>query len=261
MSQIGNPASGSQRLKRSIVRVGRGLRPLVIAGTFAWVLSSCSSPATDTLSAASTHSAQTLAMLITQMGAPTTAGVTASPSPRAVASVTPTRSAVPSGSPSVIPTVALTSPTRHPQRATYPGPTPTVNPTSLLTATLTTRCNAAYFVGDVGPIFENSEVKIGSTFVKTWVIRNIGTCTWYPSYMLYWHSGARMEGPATIDFPEITPPNKNLFLTVTLVAPSKPGNYFQRWYIRDPEFNQFGIGPEFSDPLMVRINAVTEVEG
>ena len=48
---------------------------LALAGAFAGVLSSCGSPAKDKLSAASTNSAQTLAMLITQMGVPTSTGV------------------------------------------------------------------------------------------------------------------------------------------------------------------------------------------
>jgi len=261
MSRAEIPASVPPHRRPSIVRAVRFSRRLAIAGLIAWIAASCGSATPIGSSADSTHAAQTLARLITQIGVPTESSLTPSPTFHATPSSTPTRTVVSTGSPSVIPTVALSTPTRHPQRATYPGATPTTNGTSLLTQTLTTRCNAAYFVGDVAPIFEGSEVKAGSTFVKTWVIRNVGTCTWYPSYMLYWHSGARMEGPAYIDFPEIIPPNQNLFLSVTLVAPDKLGNFFQRWYIRDPEFNQFGIGPTYSDPLMVRITVVAEIGG
>ena len=240
----------------ALVRAGQAIRCLATVGVLAGIASSCSSLAPSGSSAAYTHSAQSLVAVITQMAARKetvpSPSLTSSAPPRK----TPSATVAPTVTPSVIPTVQLSSPSPHFRRATYSGSTPTTNGTSLLTSTITTRCNAAYFVGDVAPIFENSEVKAGATFVKTWVIRNVGTCTWYPSYMLYWHSGARMEGPAYIDFPEIIPPNKYLFLSVTLVAPDEPGKYYQRWYIRDPEFNQFGIGPNYSDPLMVRITVV-----
>ena len=52
--------------------------------------------------------------------------------------------------------------------------------------------------------------------------------------------------------PQIIPPNNNLFLKLTLVAPSQPGTYTGRWYLKDPNFNQFGVGPTFSDPLMLK---------
>jgi hypothetical protein len=195
-------------------------------------------------------------MLITQMAVSTEPGLTPSPTFYATPRAVPSKTAVPTGTLGDIPTVQLSTPTRHPIRATYPGATPTTNGTSLLTQTLTDRCNAAFFVGSVPPILDDSEVKAGSTFVKTWVIRNAGTCTWFPSYFVYYYSGAHMEGPDYLDFPEIIPPNKNLFLSLTLVAPRQPGKFTGRWYLRDPDFNQFGIGPQYSDPLLVKITVV-----
>ena len=259
MLHVGIPISVSLRHRPVIVRAVRVLRHLAMAGVIAWMVSSCGSTTPDTSSAASTNSAQTLAMLITQMGGPTESGLTPSPTSRATPSITPTPTAVSKGTRSVIPTVLLTTPTRHPVRATYPGATPTTNGTSLLTQTLTKQCNAAYYVGPIPP--DNSEVKAGSTFVQTWVIRNAGTCTWYPSYFLFYYSGAHMLGPDTVDFPQIIPPNGTLFLFVTLVAPGDPGTYTGRWYLRDPNFVQFGIGPEYSDPLLVKIIVVADTGG
>jgi hypothetical protein len=254
-SRVGIPSSVSRRWS-PILHAVRGFRRLAIAGGIAWVAASCASTTPERISAVSTDSAQTLVMLITQMRSPSESGFTPSPTSRATPSITPTRTAVSTGTSTLIPTVPLTTPTWHPFRATYAGSTPTTNGTSLLTSTITSRCNAAYFVGNVAPILENSKVNPGATFVQTWVIRNVGTCTWYPSYMLYWHSGARFEGPKYIDFPEIVPPNTNTFLSLTLIAPDDPGNYYARWYMRDQDFNQFGIGPDYSDPLMIRIIVV-----
>jgi Ig-like domain from next to BRCA1 gene len=259
MLRVSISTSVSLRHRAIIIHAVRVLRHLAMAGVIAWMVSSCGSTASDTSSAASTHSAQTLVMLITQMGGPAQSVFTPSPTSRATPSITPTLTAVSESTRSVIPTVPLTTPTRHPLRATYPGATPTTDGTSLLTQTLTNRCNAAYYVGPIPPDY--SEVKAGSTFVQTWVIRNAGTCTWYPSYFLFYYSGAHMLGPDIVDFPQIIPPNKTLFLFVTLVAPSNPGTYTGRWYLRDPNFNQFGIGPEYSDPLLVKITVVADTGG
>jgi hypothetical protein len=203
-----------------------------------------------------TRSAQTIAQMITDVAFQRTAEPSPTPTSYAPARDASTATTGPTLTPTVIATVALSSPTSYIHRATYSGSTPTTNATSLLTRTLTTRCNAAFFVGYVPPILENAEVGIEEKFTLIWEIRNVGTCTWYPSYMLYWHSGAHMEAPAYINFPEIIPPNQVLFLSVNMVAPDVPGSYYQRWYIRDPDYVQFGIGPNFDQPLMVRIVVV-----
>lgn len=203
-----------------------------------------------------THSAQTVGALITEMAAQAPSPSPTSYAPPAdlpTATTGPTPSPV---TPTDIPTVELASPTPKFVRATFSGPTPTVDPASLLTRTLSSRCSAAFFVGYAPPTFENTQVKVNSPFELTWVVRNVGTCTWYPGYMLYWHSGAHFEGPDYINFREIVPPNQNLLITLQLVAPSEPGRYYSRWYMRDPEFTQFGIGENYSDPLMIRIVAV-----
>ncbi|MGB7539440.1 MAG: NBR1-Ig-like domain-containing protein [Anaerolineales bacterium] len=233
-------------------RPGLAFRLAAILGVLAGIATACA--AADNSGAEATHSAQTIARMITDVAFQKTSA----PSPTAYAQPGSAATATtgPTLTPAEIATVELSTPVPGLGRSTYSGSTPTTDGTSLLTRTLNPRCNAAFFVGDVAPILENSEVKAGATFVKTWVIRNTGTCTWYPSYFIYWHSGARMEAPAYVDFPEVVPPNQNLFLSVTLVAPEEPGKYYQRWYIRDPEYVQFGIGPNFTDPLMVRIVAV-----
>ncbi len=212
--------------------------------------------AADDSGAEATRSAQTIARMITDVAFQKTSEPSASPTAYAPPETAATATTGPTLTPTEIATVALSTPKPGLGRSTYSGSTPTTDGTSLLTRTLNSRCNAAYYVGPVAPILENAEVKAGSTFVMTWVIRNVGTCTWYPSYYIYWHSGARMEAPAYVDFPEVIPPNKSLFISVKLVAPDDTGKFYQRWYIRDPEHVQFGIGPNFDEPLMVRIIVV-----
>ncbi|MBN1440116.1 MAG: hypothetical protein JW929_11970 [Anaerolineales bacterium] len=218
---------------------------------FAGLAAACS--AAGGAEAEMTRAAQTVALMVTGL-----ARQQPSPTPTAFSapSGAPTATVGPSITPSEIATIAFPTNTRAMRRATYNGSTPTTDPASLLTHTLTARCNAAFFVGYAAPIYENTEVAMDSTFTVTWVLRNAGTCTWYPSYFVYWHSGARMEAPAYFFLNEVVAPNQTLFLSVTLKAPDEPGKYYQRWYFRDPTDEQFGIGPDYDEPLMVRIVAV-----
>ena len=153
------------------------------------------------------------------------------------------------------PTVQFLSPTPAPATPLPKGATPTLDPTTLLTRTITAKCNAAFFVGDVG-LMDNSDVKAGSQFTKTWSVRNIGYCTWTPRYRLVFQYGQHMAGPNFINFPQIVAPNQGLFLSVTLTAPTGAGIHQGQWYIFDPDGNRFGVGDSGYDPLLVRIIVV-----
>jgi hypothetical protein len=227
------------------------IRLTAAACALAFTAAACSAAAGP--GAENTRSAQTVAAMITEL-----ALQQPSPTPTALAlpNEAPTATTGPTVTPTAIATAAFPTNTPRYQRATYSGSTPTTDAASLLTRTITSRCNAPFFTGYAPPIYENSQVAAGSTFTLTWIIRNAGTCTWYPSYLIYWHSGARMDCPSYIFLPEVTAPNQLLFLQVTLTAPDVPGKYYQRWYFRDPADVQFGIGPDFDQPLMVRIEAV-----
>ena len=137
------------------------------------------------------------------------------------------------------------------------GPTPTTDPISLKTRTLVGKCNAAFFVGDIGPIVDGSDVKANAQFTKTWEIRNIGMCTWDRRYKLIYYSGQHMNGPHYVNFPEIVPPNKSTWLSVALTAPQSTGTHIGRWYLEDPDGVRFGVGTDGNEPLIVQINVVS----
>jgi hypothetical protein len=235
-------------------RPGLTLRLAAILGVFAGIATACA--AADNSGAEATHAAQTIARMITDVAFQKTSVPSASPTayalPGTAATATTGPTSGPTPTPTEIATVILRTPKPVQGRSTYSGSTPTTDGTSLLTRTLNPRCNAAFFVGATG----NSGVAAGSAFTLTLIIRNVGTCTWYPSYLIYWHSGARMETPAYIFFPEVTAPNQTLFLTVNLEAPEDPKTYYQRWYFRDPYDTQFGVGPNFDEWLVVYIEVV-----
>jgi hypothetical protein len=219
------------------------------------LLAACASQPEPTDSP-STVAAKTMEIILTEISEQIWQSQTMAPSP--TSSNTPTLANT--DTPTIIPTVDLgvTTPLSGitPVLSTPTGPTPTTDPNSLLTRTLVGKCNAAFFIDDIGPIQDNTKVKAGATFTKTWDVRNIGFCTWNRSYRLSYFSGQHMFGADYIDFPEIVPPNKNIWLSVTLTAPKSTGSHIGRWYLRDPEGDRFGVGLDGDEPLIVRITVV-----
>jgi hypothetical protein len=244
------------------------IRKLVLLGAFVLLAASfaaCSSTATPADPAA-TAAAKTMEIILTEISGQIlqsqTHALTPTPTDTATATITATFT--------TIATVDLNGATPFPTRSgsgTAPagitplqsspaGPTPTTDPNSVLTRTLVGKCNAAFFVDDVGAIQDNSEVKAGASFTKTWAVRNIGFCTWNRQYQLFYFSGQHMKGPDSIEFPEIVAPNRTFWLSVTLIAPQSAGIHIGRWYLRDAEGTRFGVGLDGDEPLMVRIKVV-----
>ncbi len=103
-------------------------------------------------------------------------------------------------------------PTITPQQP--PSPTPTNTPPS---GTGPGGCVlSAAFVADL-TIPDNTIEAPGASFVKTWRIKNNGTCVWDPSYQLVFASGDQMSGPAGVPINN-TAPGANLDVSVSLKA-------------------------------------------
>ena len=134
-----------------------------------------------------------------------------------------------------------------------PSPTPTVTftPTLTLTPTLTTTpatpsvtalpCNEAKFEADV-TIPDGTVLSPGTTFVKTWRLRNTGACTWTTSYDLVFVSGDRLGASEVIDMPANVINGQVIDLPVTMVAPAGSGSYRGNWKLRDASGILFGVG-------------------
>src|SRR5512140_530055 len=98
-------------------------------------------------------------------------------------------------------------------------------------ATLTARparassnCDRAQFIADV-TVPDGTRYAAGSTFTKTWRLKNVGTCTWTTSYTLVFSSGEKMGGPSSVNFPVSVSPGRSVDLSVTLTAPASAGHY------------------------------------
>lgn len=112
--------------------------------------------------------------------------------------------------------------------------------------------NSATFVADA-TYPDNSEVSPGDAFLKTWALRNSGTCTWTPAYALVFYGGARLSAPNAVPLTGSVEPEETINIAVDLVAPTKPGTYQGFWRLRDAEDDLFGIGPSANQSFWVKI--------
>lgn len=113
-------------------------------------------------------------------------------------------------------------------------------------------CDWAQFIADV-TVPDGTTYAPGDTFRKTWRLRNIGTCTWTPSYALVFDSGERMGAPTAINFPSNVAPGQTVDLSLDLTAPTNAGHYFGYWKLRNANNVNFGIGSTANRAFWVEI--------
>lgn len=131
-----------------------------------------------------------------------------------------------------------------------PEPSPVVSSTP--TPGLTQCTDKSAFVLDV-TIPDNSNIKAGSSFKKTWRIKNVGTCSWDTDYSFVFASGERMGGASPTKLLGPVAPGSTVDVTLDLIAPSANGAYKGNWLLRNPAGVLFGIGSQGDQPVWVQI--------
>jgi len=130
-------------------------------------------------------------------------------------------------------------------------PSPTIPPiTNTPVATATSNCNNADFLADV-TIPDGTIMTPNQAFTKTWRFRNVGTCTWTPSYAIAFSSGNSMNGPATQALTGNVNPGQTVDISVNLTAPGSSGDYTGYWKFRDGSgvlFDQFYVQIKVQNP-------------
>lgn len=111
--------------------------------------------------------------------------------------------------------------------------------------------NKAAFYDDV-TIPDGTVFRQGDAFVKTWRLKNEGTCTWGPAYKLAFAGGDSMNGPQTMPLPEVKA--GDIFdLSVNLTAPANGGTYVGHYVFMDPQGGPFGVNAGGIDDIWVKI--------
>ncbi len=102
-----------------------------------------------------------------------------------------------------------------------PIPAITVTPTFATTAPPNCK-DGAVLLRDV-TILDNTQVRAGEKFTKTWEFQNTGTCPWI-NYTLEFSAGDKMNAPLSAPIPA-TASNEKVQVSVELTAPASNGTY------------------------------------
>ncbi len=140
---------------------------------------------------------------------------------------------------------ALESPTSAPLPSPFPTlpgeSTQSVFPTLAIvspTSGVANGCDNSIYISDV-TIPDGSLMTPGQTFVKTWSVKNNGTCDWNTSYRLVFAFGSVMNG-TPVSIPQPVPAGQPIQISVNLVAPTSVGNYTGNWKIQNDKGQFFG---------------------
>lgn len=144
----------------------------------------------------------------------------------------------------------LIAPTETPLPPTPP-PVPPTN-TPVPSPTPVSYCDWALFVKDV-TVPDGTTLAPGETFTKTWRLKNRGTCTWTPDYMLVFNSGAQMGATTAVRLPAYVAPGQTVDVSVTLTAPVSPAHHVGYWILRNPAGVLFGSGDKADKAFYVDI--------
>ena len=114
-------------------------------------------------------------------------------------------------------------------------------------------CDQAAFEKDVN-YPDNSALKPGEEFTKTWRLENTGTCSWNSNYAIVFDRGDAMEGPATAALTTNSIAlGETVDVSVVLIAPETPGTYQGYWMLRNPAGQEFGLGEDGEKNFWVKI--------
>lgn len=136
-------------------------------------------------------------------------------------------------------------------------PTATPSPTatsSTPTITATIICDQAAPGSPIDvTIPDDTQMRPGQSFTKTWRLQNVGPCTWDESYALVWFSGEQLDAPLTVPLRGAVSSGEVVDLSVDMTAPQTPGSYQSNWKLRNDAGVLFGIGPSAASSFWVRI--------
>lgn len=123
-------------------------------------------------------------------------------------------------------------------------------------AAAASRCNAATFIADV-TVPDGSIFNAGAAFVKTWRLKNSGTCTWTSAYSAAFDSGDPLGAASSIPLPASVAPGKTVDVSVNLTAPAASGHYRGNWMLKNAAGVKFGLGTAADKPFWVDIKVAS----
>ncbi|KPL79672.1 hypothetical protein ADN00_02435 [Ornatilinea apprima] len=102
-------------------------------------------------------------------------------------------------------------------------------------------CDQAGFVTDV-TIPDGTQLEPNKEFIKTWRLKNTGSCTWTTSYAVVFDSGDAMNAPVSTSLTGSVAPGQTIDISVSMKAPTAEGTYRGNWKLRNASGAVFGLG-------------------
>ena len=85
---------------------------------------------------------------------------------------------------------------------------------------------------------DNTEMQLGQEFVKTWLVKNNGSCTWGAGYKLIFSSGDKLSGVAQ-PFTAVVAPGQEVEVSVNFKAPTQAGVFVSSWQLANANDTPF----------------------
>lgn len=166
-----------------------------------------------------------------------------------ISTVTPQLStSIPANTAVFFPTATLTPIPTNASIVSSPAATQTVTP-----------CDRVKFLKDI-TYPDDTEISLGDTFVKTWRLKNTGSCTWNSSYSIVFDKGDAMLPSGSQSSFQLTTgtvaPGQEIDISITLQAPDKTGTYEGFWKLRNGNGVLFGIGEQAEKAFWVKVKAI-----
>jgi len=99
----------------------------------------------------------------------------------------------------------------------------------------------------------------GEPFVKTWRLRNDGTCAWTTAYRVVFVEGERMSAPMSFGLPKTVDPGQTIDISIRMRAPTEPGVYRGSFKLQNEAGVLFGTGNGKEDPFWLEIDVQTSI--
>ena len=119
-------------------------------------------------------------------------------------------------------------------------PVDTVAPTTdpLVSTATPITCDDAIFIDDI-TVPDGTEMLPGQDFVKTWKVKNTGSCIWSTGYAVEFAYGEKMGGIAE-PITAAAGPNEEIEISVRFKAPNETGQYTSVWRMANASASPFG---------------------
>lgn len=119
--------------------------------------------------------------------------------------------------------------------------------------------DSAAFVSDV-TVPDNTNLDKSEAFVKTWRVKNTGTCAWTDKYTLVFTSGEQMGAPDSKPL-SATQPGKTLDISVNMTTPAKDAAYRGDYELRNPSGEAMPIDNGTSLWIIITVGTATTASG